>query len=396
MITCFAAVFGALMNMFYAFFKLRRTKNKIVFISRQSQTPPLDFQYLIREIKTHYPQYEMTVLCKMIPDSFGGKLAYIFEMFRQMQAMATAKVVVLDGYCILASMLTHKQDLKIIQLWHALGAFKKFGKSVLDKEGGKSSALAEAFKMHRNYDLIAASGNQCVAPFAEAFGQPEEKFVPIGIPRMDYLTDDAEMEQIKNKILLKYPMLDNGKKNILYAPTFRDTPADKAALQSATEALINAVNYSECNLIIKHHVVDSNKEIIYVDSRVNQTTGESFTGMDFMALADAVVTDYSSVIFEAVLKNLPLYLYCFDSDAYLQERGFYIDFWQDIPALYSKHAKGICTFIAEDRRVENSKTEEFQTAYVHKHYPCITAVWAEIIDELMQGKYDNRYNDTHE
>ena len=160
------------MGFFYSFYKRRKTEDKIAFISRQSETPSTDFRYLINEIKTNYPQYKVTVLCKMIPSSFGGKIKYLGEMFRQMKAFATSKVVVLDGYCVLASMLRHKKDLKIIQIWHALGAFKKFGRSVLDKEGGKSSKTAKAFKMHKNYSLISASGDACVPFFSEAFGQP--------------------------------------------------------------------------------------------------------------------------------------------------------------------------------------------------------------------------------
>lgn len=392
MIKIFAKLFGAVMSFFYSFYKKRKTENKIAFISRQSETPSLDFRYLINEIKTVYPQYEVVVLCKMIPDSIGGKIKYIGEMFRQMKALATSKVVVLDGYCILASMLNHKPELKIIQLWHALGAFKRFGKSILDKEGGKSSETAEAFKMHNNYSLIAASGDKCVPHFAEAFGQPEEKFIPIGIPRMDYLTDESETERLKNNVLAKYPILDNGKKNILYVPTFRDTQEDTDALRKAEQELVNRVNYSEYNLIVKRHVVDTNKELIYVDSRMNCTESENFTGMDFMSVADFVVTDYSSVIYEALLKNLPVYIYCFDSDKYIDERGFYIDFWRDIPALYSKNAKGICDFISGSARASEEKVEAFKKDYVNKRFSSVTRVYGEIIDELMRGVYDGRYN----
>ncbi len=72
--------------------------------------------------------------------------------------------------------------MQVIQIWHALGAFKRFGKSILDKQGGKSSETAQAFKMQINYDFIASSGDKCVPFFAEAFGQPEEKFIPIVFP----------------------------------------------------------------------------------------------------------------------------------------------------------------------------------------------------------------------
>ena len=380
------------MGFFYSFYKRRKTEDKIAFISRQSETPSTDFRYLINEIKTNYPQYKVTVLCKMIPSSFGGKIKYLGEMFRQMKAFATSKVVVLDGYCVLASMLRHKKDLKIIQIWHALGAFKKFGRSVLDKEGGKSSKTAKAFKMHKNYSLIAASGDACVPFFSEAFGQPESRFIPIGIPRMDYLTDKEENARVRGNILLKYPQLDNGRKNILYAPTFRDTDEDRAALAAATKELINKANYSDFNLIVKHHVVDSNKEQIYTDSRMNMAEGENFTAMDFMCVADYVVTDYSSVIYEALLKDLPIYIYCFDSDKYIDERGFYIDFWTDLPALYSKNAKGICDFIASGMRANSEKEEKFKKAYVNKRFDSITAEYGKLIDELARGVYDGRYN----
>ncbi len=392
MIGVFAKIFGAVMGFFYSFYKRRKTENKIAFISRQSETPSTDFRYLINEIKTNYPQYQVVVLCKMIPSSFGGKIKYVGEMFRQMKALATSKVVVLDGYCILASMLKHKKDLKIIQIWHALGAFKKFGKSVLDKEGGKSSKTASAFKMHNNYSYIAASGDECVPFFAQAFGQPVSKFIPIGIPRMDYLTDPQENERVRGNVLRKYPQLANGRKNILYAPTFRDTQQDKDALANATEELVNKVNYSDFNLIVKHHVVDSNKEQIYTDSRMNKAEGETFTAMDFMCVADYVVTDYSSVIYEALLKDLPIYIYCFDSDKYIDERGFYIDFWTDIPALYSKNAKGICDFIASGMRANSEKEENFKKAYVNKRFSSITAEYGKLIDELARGVYDGRYN----
>lgn len=392
MIGVFAKIFGAVMGFFYSFYKRRKTEDKIAFISRQSETPSTDFRYLINEIKTNYPQYKVTVLCKMIPSSFGGKIKYLGEMFRQMKAFATSKVVVLDGYCILASMLRHKKDLKIIQIWHALGAFKKFGRSVLDKEGGKSSKTAKAFKMHKNYSLIAASGDACVPFFSEAFGQPESRFIPIGIPRMDYLTDKEENARVRGNILLKYPQLDNGRKNILYAPTFRDTDEDRAALAAATKELINKANYSDFNLIVKHHVVDSNKEQIYTDSRMNMAEGENFTAMDFMCVADYVVTDYSSVIYEALLKDLPIYIYCFDSDKYIDERGFYIDFWTDLPALYSKNAKGICDFIASGMRANSEKEEKFKKAYVNKRFDSITAEYGKLIDELARGVYDGRYN----
>lgn len=388
----FAKLFSLAMGIVYAFFKLMKTEDKVAFISRQSETPSLDFRYLIDEIKEEYPQYKVEVLCKMIPKGIGGKIMYCFEMLRQMKALATSRVAVLDGYCILACMLHHKKDLTIIQIWHALGSFKRFGRSVLDMEGGSSSVVADAFKMHNNYDLIAASGDSCVRHFSEAFGQPEEKFIPIGIPRMDYLTDENETDKLKTSIFSAYPQLDNGKENILYVPTFRDTDDDTTRLRKAEQALVHEVDYNRFNLIVKRHVVDGNEEEIYVGSAENKLSGEKFTGMDFMAAASYVITDYSSIIYEALLKNLPAYIYCFDSDKYIDERGFYIDFWHDIPAVYSKTAKGIAEGILNDKAVDSDKADQFKKDYVNKKYPSITKEYGKLIDELIRNCYDGRYN----
>ena len=392
MITVFAKLFGAVLNVIYRFYKCRKTQNKIAFLSRQSETPSLDFRYLIEALQAQYPDYEIMVRCKMIPKSLLGKLGYLGELHRQMQAMATAKVVVLDGYCILASMLHHKEELQIIQLWHALGSFKKFGKSVLGKEGGASPEVAAAFKMHSNYDLIAASGEKCVPFFAEAFGQPTEKFVPIGIPRMDYLTDPEKSRELRQRVLAAYPALNNGKKTVLYAPTFRDTPQDTAVLHRAAAALAERLDFSRFKLIVKHQVVDSNLEEIFVDGGENSCTGARFSGMELMAVSDCVITDYSSIIYEAILKELPVYIYCFDSDKYIDERGFYIDFWNDLPALYGQTADALCTLLESGETADPEKTARFKTDYVNKKFASITDVWCEIIDEAARGVYDGRYN----
>jgi CDP-ribitol ribitolphosphotransferase len=388
----FAKIISVLMGMLYFFIKMRKTQNKISFISRQSDKPSIDFRYLVNELRNSYPQYKVEVHCKMLPDGVFRKIGYIPEIIRQMKALASSRVVIIDGYCITVSMLHHKKDVKIIQLWHALGAFKKFGKSTVGKAGGREPSTAEAFKMHDNYDYIAASGDECVPHFAEAFGQSESKFIPIGLPRMDYLTDPEEDKRISEKIYAKYPQLDNGKKNILYVPTFRDSGEDRDMLFYATEDLVKYVNYDQCNLIVKHHVVDKNKEQVYTDSRINMDEGDSFTGMEFLSVADYVVTDYSSMIYDALLKNLPLYILCFDSVKYITERGFYIDFWRDIPALYSRSSKGICKFVAEHRLPDSDKLDAFKTAYVNKRFDSITKVWCVIIDELARGVYDERYN----
>jgi hypothetical protein len=98
---------------------------------------------------------------------------------------------------------------------------------------------------------------------------------------MDYLTDEGKMPRIKAEILKAYPRLITAKRISFTCPPsgiMRRIPQSFAPQRR--RSLIK-VNYSDFNLIVKHHVVDTNLEEIYVDSRMNETTGQLFTGTDF-------------------------------------------------------------------------------------------------------------------
>ena len=52
---------------------------------------------------------------------------------------------------------------------------------------------------------------------------------------------------------------------------------------------------------------------------------------ELMLVADVLVTDYSSAIFEFALLGRPIAFLAPDADAYERERGFYLDFRRDMP-----------------------------------------------------------------
>ena len=123
-------------------------EKKIVYISRELDKPPVDFLLLKADIEKRYPDYKNVILCKTLKKGIVSKFKYILHMFRQMYHIATAQAVILDTYCIAVSILRHRKSLLIIQMWHALGALKKFGYSIVDKPEGTSKKIAKALKMH--------------------------------------------------------------------------------------------------------------------------------------------------------------------------------------------------------------------------------------------------------
>ena len=220
-------------------------------------------------------------------------------MFTQMYHIATSKVVILDSYCISVSVLKHKKKLCVIQMWHAMGAYKKFAYSILDKKEGSSKKIASLMRMHKNYNFVFSSSKKSSINFAEAFNIELNKVKIMPLPRVDLLTDKNNILKTKKRICSKYPCLKK-KKNILYAPTFRKKYNSKKDIYN----LINAVDFDNYNLIIKLHPLSK----IKIDDR-RVISDNSFTTLEMGFVSDYIITDYSAVVFELALLKKPLYFY---------------------------------------------------------------------------------------
>ncbi len=322
---------AAALNGIYSIFKLFPVKKKITYISRQSNELSVDFQLVIREMKRRHPEYKQITLIRMIGKSIPDKIGYCFHMLRQMYHIATSEMVVLDTYCIAVSLLHQRKSLIVVQMWHALGAMKKFGYSILDKGEGTKRSLAEAMRMHKNYTYVLSSSEFCSRFFAEAFHVSMKQMVVLPLPRLDLLCDTKHITDVREKILQQYPQLsDKRKKTIVYAPTFRKKGGgfEEKELETAAERLAEAVDYDRYNLVAKFHPLSvctlHNKNVIQ---------DITFSTIDFCQMADVVILDYSAVVFEVAMLGKPMYFYAFDYDSYMKNRDVYIDFKKYVPGV---------------------------------------------------------------
>ena len=292
---------------------------------------------------------EIVTLNRMIPPGLAGKIKYLWYMVtREMHVFATSRVVLLEGYCINASILHHRKELSIIQLWHALGVLKQFGYYAVGTEEGHSEALAKAMHMHENYDYAICSSEFCRPYYAKAFRMPESRVKVCPLPRTDLLTDREYHRRKREEIIRRYPEL--GKRpNVLYAPTFRNGENITEHLDS----LFEAFNYEAYNLIVKLHPVDRtdiHREEVF--------ECPEFTAMELFSLTDALITDYSSIIYEAATAEIPIYLYTFDLDRYLERRGFIIDFMKDIPLEKYRDPSELLERVSEDEKRRRAESAE--------------------------------------
>ncbi len=331
--TFIVKLFKLLLNVIYLFFKLFKRRNQITLISRESNEINVDFKLLERELKKELKDYKIVVLCKKMDNKF----LYAFHMLKQMYHISRSKVVILDTYCIAISVLKHKKGLKVIQIWHALGLMKKAGYAILDKNEGRGSKESELMDMHKNYSFIYASSKNCIDSFSQVFNYDKKYIKSVPLPRIDLLKDKKHQEENKKKIYEKYPSLNNNKINIIYAPTFRK---NEEVMNHAINDLCENIDYKKYNLVIKLHPL-SNLNISYDEVIVDKC----FDTMDMFSISDYVISDYSSVIYEAGIMKKKLIFYAFDLDEYKDNRDFFIDYNNDLPGPIIKNGKELKSFL---------------------------------------------------
>lgn len=339
------------LRIIYFFIKLfTKQKNKILMLSRQSDNINLDFRLLKEELEKD-KNIEVKSLCKMIPKTLVGKIQYCFYMIKCLYHIATSKICIIDGYNIAISALKHKKNLKVIQIWHAMGAIKKFGYQVLDKQEGSNSKVAQIMKMHKNYDLVTCTSEETRKVYSEAFNTDINKIQVLGMPRIDYiLGKDNKIDEKLQQLYNDYPKLKE-KKNIVYVPTFRK---DKV---TDVNKIINCVDVEKYNLIIRLHPLDKNK--VGKDYIIDK----KYSTSELVKVVDYVITDYSAVAFEAATLDKPLFFYLYDIDEYKDTRGLNINLQEEMKNSTFTQIEDIIDKIENDK-YDYEELKRFKGKYV--------------------------------
>ncbi len=152
------------------------------------------------------------------------------------------------------------------------------------------------------------------------------KIILEGCPRND-ITITADTESIKNQLRNAGVKIAEGKKIVLYAPTFRG-----ANLQSAknnyTEVkefiakLQEQLSSEEYQILYKpHHLIyDQIKKEGITDAQV---IPGYFDANEILSVTDILISDYSSIYFDFLITDRPIVFYVPDEQEYEEYRGLY-------------------------------------------------------------------------
>lgn len=292
-------------------------ENKILMVVSRSKNLEGNLKFIYDELTIQKPDAKIHLI------SSENKMN--LQLFKELFAIAGAKYLILDDFFLPVYLIKPAKSLKVIQLWHAAGAFKKFGYSTVDKAFGPDKSYLKVVPVHSNYTHVYVSSSNAVSHYAEAFNMPAEKIYPLGIPRTDLFTNQKYRWETIEKMRRQYSQAVLGKVVILFAPTYRAGKKQRESDVDFIELLSSmAKDLDEDKMIVyKPHPYLINESLEQLKNYDNILVAKDYTINEWMLVADAFITDYSSAIFEFALLKKPLAHFVPDLAEYERGRGLY-------------------------------------------------------------------------
>ena len=298
--------------------------------------------------------------------------------------IATAKAVFINDASTAIAAIPLRDGTKLIQVWHACGAFKKFGLSTADLLFVESVREQKKHPNYKNQSLVTVSSPEVCWAYEEAMGIPKDSGVvqPLGVSRTDIFYDEEFKKNAAESLYDVFPQA-RGKKIILYAPTFRGRvkeaiSPDKLDIQAFSEQFKN-----DYVIIFKHHPFVKHPPVIPEEYRnFAYDATKTVTIEKLLCCADICISDYSSLVFEYSLFEKPIIFFAYDLEEYFDWRGFYYDYSELAPGPIAKTNNEMIDYIKNiETRFDKKAVQEFRYQFMRS---CDGGATKRIIDYALQ------------
>lgn len=283
----------------------KKEKELLIFADSRHETLPYSMQNVYDALKKKgYP-----VILELHDDTKVSQITSVLNAVRFMKLYAQARIVfICDNFFPVISCRKSSKT-KVVQLWHSCGLLKKMG-----YDTGEDIPKYYIGNVYKNYDLVTVSAPAVEPHLTGAMHQEPGIVKALGVSRTDTYFDQEWIRGCRERFYEKYP-LASGKKIILWAPTFRGNAADPR--QEGMDAVLKLEKElgETCFVIRKVH---PHVEAKYALSNCEIPTEQ------LLPVADLMITDYSSVLFDYLFFKKPYVLFAPDLEEYVKKRGFYV------------------------------------------------------------------------
>ena len=273
------------------------------------------------------------------------------------RALTSAKFIIVNN--TLPFYFTKKPEQVYVNTWHGI-PLKTLGYDVPD---GKFTTR----NMTRNFlltDYLIAPCRFMTKIYLESYklgGIYSGRIIENGYPRNDLLFS-TKRDDIIEKLINRGIAVDEKKRIILYAPTWKGSSFDRADKDIARydefcDFLAAHIDTDRYQILIKPHPMVY-KLLSDAEKRSGRYIPQSIDTDELMSVTDVLVSDYSSIFFDFLLTDRPIIFYIPDLESYREYRGVYFGL-HELPGPYSGDMGDIAEWI---NRAETLR-DEFGSAY---------------------------------
>ncbi|WP_233508098.1 CDP-glycerol glycerophosphotransferase family protein [Spongiactinospora gelatinilytica] len=238
-------------------------------------------------------------------------------------ALARSRFVVTNSF--LPPWFRARDDQTVVQTWHGTPV-KRIGNDLphMSRDPRPPVWHRQAAEV-RGWDLLLSQSPWATPVLRKAFGYQGE-VLEAGYPRNDVLTTPDHAELAAN--VRRRLGLAEGSKVVLYAPTYREYDRKNANLRlNLVQA--RTILGTEHELLVRAHSMQAAPVVPDDGFTHDVTTYPDIT--ELLLVADVLITDYSSVMFDFAATGRPMIFFAYDLDKFRAKRGTYLDLGEQAP-----------------------------------------------------------------
>lgn len=336
-------------------------------------------KYLFQQLSQYYDSDHLKFVCKEDIEKFEVEADYFIEPHTEEFAeyLQQAKVVIAESWIPLRFQFSEEQTL--IQLWHGQPMkkllFDSYELSVLEWNPRTKQQKSQDTS---RWDYLLSESDYSDQKFKTSLVLEQNKLLPGIYPRNQWLMEHRHDESLKQELRNKLHLPDN-KKVVLYLPTWRDYNFKKKSFLKDYNYLINFnrflpyLDHSEDYVFVMkehemdHQAIDNQNNLHFIDPNEDV--------QPYYLIADLLITDYSSSLFDALLLDIPSYLIFKDFDYYNLVRGIYDDFIADFHDVIA---------YSEKELAEKMNQSAYPAIDKKKYLPRNQINWIQFLEEKMK------------
>ena len=278
----------------------------------------------------------------------------------------------------------HRKKIVEVETWHGT-PLKKIG----GEEHQNSMAPDRAKKARGKLDtstIRCAQSEFDREIFSRIFCADKEAILLCDLPRNDKLLNysNDELNKVKADLGIEFE-----KKVILYTPTYREYLVDENK-KTYIAPPINIDKWRtklgmEYVLVFRAHYSVSKSLNLVNDGFIIDATDYSNIN-DLYAIADIMISDYSSTYFDYSILERPMLCFAYDLEEYEEKRGLYLDLNSSLPCPVDRDEDAIIQRILDlDYKAYSAKSHDFHDRFTPNAGNASKVVVNAIIERCKNG-----------